>query len=215
MFADRDEAGRRLGQCLADRPDLTGPGVVVLGLPRGGVPVAARVAAALDAPLDLVGVVKLRHPGQPEFALGALGEGGVRVVARDPSRSGVSGETLARLERVGALRLAAQVARLRRGRDRVSLRGRTAVVVDDGVATGSTARAACAAARDAGASRVILAVPVAPAGLADRLPEADALVVLSSPQPFGAVSQHYRDFSAVEEDVVLAELAAAQGRTGS
>ena len=215
MFANRDETGRRLGQLLADRSDLAGPGTVVLGLPRGGVPVAARVAEALDAPLDLVGVAKLRHPGQPEFALGALGEGGVRIVAREPSRSGVSEQTLARIERIEVTRLRAQVARLRRGRDRVRLRGRTAVVVDDGVATGSTARAACAAARRAGASRVILAVPVAPAGLADRLPEADELVVLSSPEPFGAVGQYYRDFSPVEEDVVLAELAAADRRTGN
>ncbi len=215
MFTDRDDAGSRLGRQLATRTDVSGPGTVVLGLPRGGVPVAARVAEALGAPLDIMGVAKLRHPAQPELAIGALGEGGVRVVDDDsPRTSEISAETRAAIERSEAERLVRQVSRLRCGRARVALHDRTAVIVDDGIATGSSARAACAAARSAGATRVIMAVPTGPRGVAVRLPEADELVVLCCPRPFGTVSRHYLDFSEVDEDVVLAELAAAADRTG-
>lgn len=213
MFADRDDAGRQLGRALADRTDLAGPGTVVLGLPRGGVPVAARVAEALGAVLDVVVVRKLGVPGQPEYAMGALGEDGVRVVSEAVLREArVTPEALARVERRESAALAERAAELRRGRIRAVLTGRSAVVVDDGVATGATARAACAVVRRLGATRVLLAAPAVPRGLAAGLPEADEVVALVSPHPFGAVSTHYRDFRAVGEEAVVAELDAAAER---
>lgn len=214
MFADRDDAGRQLGRALAGRADLAGPGTVVLGLPRGGVPVAARVAEALGAVLDVVVVRKLGVPGQPEYAMGALGEDGVRVVSEAVLREArVTPEALARVERREAAALARRAEELRRGRTRAVLTGRSAVVVDDGVATGATARAACAVVRRLGATRVLLAAPAAPRGLAARVPEADEVVALVSPHLFGAVSTHYRDFRAVREEAVVAELDAAADRT--
>lgn len=211
MFTDRDDAGRRLGSYLAGRSGLVGARTVVLGLPRGGVVVAARVAQALDAPLDVVCVRKLRAPRQPELALGALGEDGVRVVegkVRDDA--GITPLATTADEQTEARRLSEQAARLRQGRATLDLTGRLAVLVDDGVATGSTARAACQVVRRRGAARVLLAVPVGPVGMEDRIPEADEVVSLHSPQPFGAVSQHYRHFDQVSEDAVLAELDTAR-----
>lgn len=213
MFADRDDAGCRLGIHLAGRPELVGPRTVVLGLPRGGVVVAARVAQALDAPLDVVCVRKLRHPRQPELALGALGEDGVRVVEDEfCDDAGIPPGVTTGDEQAEVRRLGEQAARLRQGRATLDLTGRLAVLVDDGVATGSTARAACQVARRRGAAQVLLAVPAAPVGVEDRIPEADEVVSLYSPEPFGAVSQHYRDFDQVSEDAVLAELDAARRR---
>ena len=222
MFDDRDDAGRRLGRHLTARGGPlaaagmrpgAGPGTVVLGLPRGGVPVAARVAEALGVALDVVCVRKLGVPGQPEYAMGALGEDGVRVVSEIVLREAhVDPAALAAVERAEAALLAARVRRLRAERPRLDLSGRTAVLVDDGVATGATARAACAVVRALGAGYVLLATPAAPVGLAERLPEADAVVALRSPRPFGAVGRHYRDFSPVSEETVLAELAAADRR---
>jgi len=161
-FRDRAEAGRRLGQALQD---LRGEDVVVLGLPRGGVPVAFEVAGALDAPLDVIVVRKLGVPFQPELAMGAIGEDGVRIVNGDVVRvARVTEGEFAVVEERERAELTRQARRFRRHRPREPLTGRTAVVVDDGIATGSTARAACHVAHAHGASRVVLAIPVAPPG---------------------------------------------------
>ncbi|TWV58723.1 phosphoribosyltransferase [Streptomyces misionensis] len=202
-FPDRPEAGRRLGRRLEY---LRGQDVVVLGLPRGGVPVAAAVAEALDAPLDVCLVRKLGVPYQPELAMGAIGEDGVRVLNPDVLRgTGVSDEELARVEERERRVLAERAARYRGEGPSASVAGRTAVVVDDGVATGSTARVACRVARARGAARIVLAVPVAPRDFARRLGgDADELVCLETPWDFAAVGQFYDDFSQTEDEEVTA-----------
>ncbi len=211
MFEDRVEAGRRLGDRLRDRHEHE---VVVLGLPRGGVPVAAQVAATLAAPLDVVVVRKLGMPDQPELAMGAVGEGGVRLLDEDlVRRAGVRSETVAAVEQRERAELARRVHRLRRGSPPLDLTGRTAIVVDDGMATGATARVACTVARHRGAARVVLAVPVAPAESVALVREADDVVCLDTPHPFHAVGMHYRDFSPVTEEGVARTLA-RRGRTG-
>lgn len=201
VFADRVDAGQR----LAGKLDfLRGQDVVVLGLPRGGVPVAAEVAKALGAPLDVIVVRKLGVPYQPELAMGAIGEDNARVVNYEVLlRSGVSGADFTAVERHERAELDARVARLRQGRPRADLTGRTAVVVDDGMATGATARAACLAARQLGAAQVLLAVPVAPLATVRDFPEADAVACVSTPEDLRGVGAHYRDFSPVGEDTVL------------
>jgi putative phosphoribosyl transferase len=174
----------------------------VLGLPRGGVPVAAVVAEALGAPLDVVVVRKLGVPGQRELAMGAVGEGGVVVRADEVLRlAGVRDEAFAEVLARESAEVERRVARLRPDRARVPVAGRTAVVVDDGLATGSTARAACAVVRAAGAARIVLAVPVAPAGT--TVDEADELVVVRSPDRFGAVGRWYTDFTPTSEREVV------------
>jgi putative phosphoribosyl transferase len=213
-FADRADAGWRLAERLerfrAERP-------VVLGLPRGGVPVAYQVATALDAPLDVIVVRKLGVPFQPEVAMGAIGEDGARVLdQRIVTRAGVSDEEVDEVERHERHELAAGLRRYRRGRDRVDLTGRTAIVVDDGLATGSTARVACRIARQLGASSVVLAVPVGPAETLSEFDEADQVVAVSIPQRFVAVGNHYVDFSPTTDDevVVLLDRAARRVRDG-
>ena len=176
----------------------------MLGLPRGGVPVAAVVADALGAPLDVVVVRKLGVPWQPELAMGAVGEGGV-VVRHEEVLRRVGDEQLAAALARETAEVTRRSARLRRGRAAEPLAGRTAVVVDDGLATGSTARAACAVLRAARAGRVVLAVPVAPRGTV--VEEADELVVVRSPEPFGAVGRWYADFSPTSEQEVADLLA--------
>ena len=210
VFADRADAGRRLAQELES---VRGRDAVVLGLPRGGVPVAFEVAEALDAPLDVIVVRKLGVPFQPELAMGAIGEGGVRLLDTELlARARITENELGMVERRERAVLDARAARLRRGRRRIDLSGRTAVIVDDGLATGSTARAACQVARQLGAARVIVAVPVAPAATVQHLPEADAVVCVSAPRRFLAVGGYYRDFSPTSEDEVVALLDAAERR---
>jgi putative phosphoribosyl transferase len=175
--------------------------VVVLGLPRGGVPVAAVVADELGAPLDVVVVRKLGVPSQPELAMGAVGEGGVVVRSEAVVHAaGVDPASFAEVLARERAEVERRLARLRPDRPRTPVAGRTAVVVDDGLATGSTARAACAVLRAAGAARIVLAVPVAPAGMA--VDGADELVVVRSPDPFGAVGRWYVDFTATSEQEV-------------
>lgn len=203
MFADRVDAGRRLADrlgALRDQP------VVVLGLPRGGVPVAAEVADALGAPLDVIVVRKLGVPSQPELAMGAIGEGDVRVVdERLRARASVTDAQLAAVEGREREALEARARRLRGERPALPLDGCVAVVVDDGLATGSTARAACRSARARGAARVVLAVPVAPRRWIDDMGDAaDDYACVETPSPFGAVGQAYADFSPTSDDEVVA-----------
>jgi putative phosphoribosyl transferase len=211
-FADRADAGRKLATRLLHLRDEP---VVVLGLPRGGVPVALEVANALDAPLDVIVVRKLGVPFQPELGMGAIGEDGVRIVDDEIVRmAGVSERQLADVEARERAELERRALRFRGGRPRIPLEGRTALVVDDGIATGSTARAACQVARDHGAARVVLAVPVAPPGWATRLGNgADELICLDTPEPFFAIGQFYADFSQTSDEEVVACLEGASRRT--
>jgi len=206
-FLNRADAGRRLGKRLSG---FRGRDVVVLGLPRGGVPVAFEVAKALDAPLDVIVVRKLGVPFQPEVAMGAIGEGNVRVLdRRTTSMARVSQEDLQQVERQERALLERRVARFRQGRPRIDLTGRTAIIVDDGIATGSTAKVACQVARQLGAAKVILAVPVAPARAIVELKEPDDVVCLLLPQDFQAVGYYYHDFSPTEDGEVVQLLDAA------
>ncbi len=201
-FANRIDAGR----CLAARLEyLRGQDLVVLGLPRGGVPVALEVARALDAPLDVIVVRKLGVPFQPELGMGAIGEGGVRVLNADVVRmAGVSSVELAMVEQRERTELERRARRYRGERLPVQLEGKTVVIVDDGIATGSTARAACQVARAQGAARVILAVPVAPPDWTDRLAgDADEFACVDTPEPFFGVGQFYADFSQTTDDEVI------------
>ena len=208
-FADRSDAGRRLAQRLAY---LRGQDVVVLGLPRGGVPVALQVAEALGAPLDVIVVRKLGIPFQPELAMGAIGEDGVRVVNEGVvTMAGVRLEEMAIVERRERAELERRARRFRGDRARISLEGRTVIIVDDGIATGSTARAACQVARAQGARRIVLAVPVAPPGWTKRIHgDADEFVALETPEPFFAVGQFYADFSPTTDEEVSACLERAR-----
>jgi putative phosphoribosyl transferase len=204
-FQDRVDAGRRLAQRLAH---LAGTDVVALGLPRGGVPVAAEIAAALGCELDVILVRKLGVPIQPELGMGAIGEDGVRVVNEDLVRSaGVSAAALEAVETAERAELDRRAALLRDVRRRAPLAGRTALVVDDGIATGSTAIAACAVARAHGAARVVVAVPVAPPDAARRLAAAaDEVVCLETPAAMVAIGEWYDDFSQTTDDEVLSLL---------
>lgn len=209
-FRDRVDAGRQ----LADRLEyLRGEDLVVLGLPRGGVPVAAEVARALQAPLDVIVVRKLGLPFQPELAMGAIGEGGFQVVeAGVVTRARVTAEEWRSVERHERRELDQRVTRFRRGRERLDLHGRVAVIVDDGIATGATARVACDVARHLGAAKVVLAVPVAPYETARAWTDADELVRVETPQLFGSVGQYYDDFSATGDDEVVVLLHEAERR---
>ncbi|MFI1963302.1 phosphoribosyltransferase family protein [Streptomyces pathocidini] len=206
MFTDRTEAGRLLA---AQLEHLRGERPVVLGLPRGGVPVAYEVARALGAPLDVILVRKLGVPTHRELGFGAIGEDGVRIVHEHIVRMGrVDPASLAAVERTEEAELRRQADRFRRGRPRVELTGRAAVVVDDGVATGATASVACRVAKEHGARRVVLAVPVAPPDAAAGLrAEVDELVCLSTPAAFFAVGEWYEDFSQTSDGEVVELLA--------
>lgn len=209
-FADRADAGRQLAERLSS---LRGEDVVVLALPRGGVPVAHEVAQALDAPLDVIVVRKLGVPSQPELAMGAIGEDGARVLNRDVLHAARVGDAeLAAVEERERDELARRARRFRADRPREPLAGRTAVIVDDGIATGATARAACHVAREHGATRVVLAVPVAPAAWADAPhPEADEVVCVETPRWFSAIGQFYGDFSQTSDDEVISLLERGAG----
>ena len=201
-FMDRADAGRRLAGLLMD---ARGSDAVVLGLPRGGIPVAFEIARALDAPLDVILVRKIGLPSQPELAMGAIGEEGVRIVNSSVVRmEHISEREFADVEERERAELIRRANRYRPDRPRLPLTGRTAIVVDDGIATGSTARAACHVARAHGAARVILAVPVAPpATLAALADAADEVVCLEAPDPFFAIGQWYRDFSQTADAEVV------------
>lgn len=211
IYADRADAGRRLAARLAHLHDAD---AVVLGLPRGGVPVALEVALALGAPLDVIVVRKLGVPYRPELAMGAIGEGGARFVDDVlRQRAGVTADQLDEVEQRELGEVARRAQRYRGGRPRVALAGRTVVVVDDGIATGSTARAACQVVREQGAARLVLAVPIAPVGWAAALgPVADEFVCPETPRRMSAVGQWYDDFSATQDEEVIDSLARAASR---
>jgi predicted phosphoribosyltransferase len=199
-FVDRDEAGLRLA---AELPALDRP--IVLALPRGGVPVAAAVARALGVPLDVFVVRKLGAPGQPELAMGAVASGGVRVVNEDVLRQ--AGVTASVVDEVTARERAAVEARERlyRGdRPEPALAGRNIVLVDDGLATGATMRAAVAAVGAYDPARVVVAVPVAPAATVAAFERARIeIVCVHTPRNFSSVGSWYRDFGQVSDEEVI------------
>jgi len=213
-FRNRSDAGRRLANRLQF---LSGEDVVVLGLPRGGVPVAAAVARALGAPLDVILVRKLGVPAQPELGLGAIGESGARVINQEVVRyAHVSEAQIAQVEAKERAELQRRAQRFRGDAPHVPLAGRTAVIVDDGIATGSTARAACQVARALGAAAVVLAVPVAPPS-ADRAlrGDADEVICLEMPDRFLAIGEWYEDFAQTSDEEVVALLRAAHAGPGA
>lgn len=204
-FRDREEAGRRLAEALRSRgveADL------VLAIPRGGLPLGRAVADALDVPLDIVVASKIGAPGNPEFAVGAVASDGSAWVDEETAeRLGVSGSYLeeARTREAEAARRKAE--RYREGRNARALEGKRVVIVDDGLATGSTALAAVRLARSRGAAHVLLAVPVGPPDTVEELrTEADEVVCLSTPPHFGAVGQFYDRFEQVSDEEAMALL---------
>lgn len=209
-FADRRDAGRRLAALLGD---LRYEYPVVVGIPRGGVPVAAEVARALEAPLDVVLVRKVGAPGNPEYGIGALAENDVLVIDKD----------VVRQLRIGPAELDAVVERARRelsersasryaARPRLAVAGKTVLLVDDGLATGHTAQAAAYSLRERGAARVILAVPVAAPASAQELRKwVDEVVCAQTPSDLWAIGLWYEDFSPTSEEEVAASLAENSG----
>ena len=202
QFTDRADAGRQLASRLNF---LRGEDVVVLGLPRGGVPVAFEVAKALHAPLDVLVVRKLGVPVHPELAFAAIGEGGVRVINHAVVRDArLSGREMAATEATQWAELQRRTERFRGGHDRISLKGRTAVIIDDGIATGATAQAACQVARAQGASRVVLAIPIGATDIAEQFAKyADQVVCLETPVLYFSVGQGYRNFAQTSDEEVV------------
>jgi putative phosphoribosyl transferase len=204
IFADRFDAGRRLAEALRHLADRD---PVVLALVRGGLPVAFEVAKALAAPLDVVLVRKIGAPSQPELAVGAVVDGAQPEIVSNPEIMAMLGLSQSYVE-AEAKRQLAEIDRRRaaylRGRPPVEVRGRTAIVVDDGIATGATTRAALHAVRRRQPSRLVLAVPVAPPDTLERLAaDADEIVCLDRPEPFGAVGYFYNDFTQVSDREVV------------
>ena len=206
-FRDRKDAGQQLAKAM---PDLKGQNCVVLALPRGGVPVAAEVAAALQAPLGLILVRKIGAPDQPELAIGAVVDGGAPIVVRNDEIMRMSGTREAEFNAICTRELA-EIERRRTlylgDRPPLDPNGRVAIVVDDGLATGATMRAALRATRKRSPKMLIMAVPVAPPDTLESLRgEADRIVCLESPEAFGAVGFFYRNFSQVSDSEVIAYL---------
>jgi putative phosphoribosyl transferase len=207
-FGDRRDAGRQLADALTP---LAAEDPVVVALPRGGVPVAREVADALGAPLEVLAVRKLGAPHNPEYGIGAIAEGGTRVF--DPEALavlGIDGRALDAIAARESAELKRRVEAYRSGRPQMALAGRTAIVVDDGVATGVTDTAALRAIRKQRPRRLVLAVPVCAPDSLDRLrDEADDVVCLLAPAHLYGVGQWYRDFSQVSDREVVAALSAA------
>jgi predicted phosphoribosyltransferase len=201
-FRDRTEAGRRLAEVLA--PYAGRPNLLILALPRGGVPVAYEVARALHAPLDLLLVRKLGVPGHEELAMGAIASGGVRILSEDViSMLGIDDREISTVAAVEEEELARRERLYRDGRPPPDVRGRTVILVDDGLATGSTMRAAAAALKVQGPERLIVAVPVAPPETCEALArEVDDVVCALSPEPFLSVGTWYQDFTQTSDGEV-------------
>ena len=208
QFADRADAGRRLAERLAGLADED---VIVLALPRGGVPVAWEVASRLHAPLDVFLVRKLGVPGHEELAMGALASGGVRVLNPDVVSSlGIAEKDIEAVARTEAVELERRAREYRGDRAAPRVRGRVAVLVDDGLATGASMRAGVAALRAMEPKRIVVAVPVGAAETCDALRrQADEVVCLASPEPFWAVGRWYRDFRQTTDEEVKQLLARA------
>ena len=214
LFKDRAEAGRRLSTALgarAGRGDL-----VVLGLPRGGVVVAEQVAAELRAPLDVFVVRKLGVPDHEELAMGAIARGGVRVINEDIVRAlGIPEPVIDEVAAEATAELERRERHYRAGRGPLEVAGKTVIVVDDGLATGATMRAAIGALRKLGAAEVVAAVPVGPMETCQELSGlCDDLVCLVTPEPFIGVGVWYRDFTQTTDDDVRAALERAAQRRG-
>ena len=217
VFRDREEAGDALAARLghyarrAGAPRAGAADVLVLALPRGGVPVGARVTRALGAPLDVFVVRKLGVPGHEELAMGAIASGGVRVRNEEVvDKLRIDDATLQRAAEVETRELARRERSYRGQRPPPDLAGRVVILVDDGLATGSTMRAAVAAARAAGPARVVVAVPTAPASTCEELRgEADEVVCVTTPRPFRAVGYSYRSFPQTTDEEVRELLQAA------
>ncbi|HWV37609.1 MAG TPA: phosphoribosyltransferase family protein [Vulgatibacter sp.] len=214
-FRDRADAGSQLASLLLERdPRLPSERPFVLALPRGGVPVAVQVALALGAPLEVVVSRKLGVPDQPEFGFGAVAEGGGIHVDADTVRLlALSEETIERVTEAQAQEVARRVERYRQGRPLPILRGRVAILVDDGIATGGTAKAAIRSVRRLRPDRLVLAVPVASASArTDFEREVDELVALKTPETLWAIGAWYEDFGQLSDAEVLAWLEAARAR---
>lgn len=209
MFNDRADAGRQLAPLLSHLSTET----IVLALPRGGVPVGAEVAKELSAHLDVIVVRKLGVPGHPELAMGAIGEGGIKFIDQPlVDRLGISDDQISLVEKHERDELALRVLEFRAGRPALELQHRTVALIDDGIATGSTARVACQIARAAGARRVVLAVPVAPPGWDEQLADvADELIAVGTPRRFRSIGSFYRDFSQTSSEEVVRLLNALGG----
>ncbi|HEY8333897.1 MAG TPA: phosphoribosyltransferase family protein [Tardiphaga sp.] len=206
-FEDRSDAGRRLAKALS-RYKKRHP--IVLALPRGGVPVAAEVAAALEAPLDLILVRKIGVPTQPELAMGAVVDGAAPIVVRNDEVIELSGTTSDEFEATCARELE-EIERRRQlylgDRARAEIAGQVVIVIDDGIATGATTRAALQAIRNQKPKELVLAVPVAPPDtIAQLRGQVDALICLETPELFGAIGYFYRDFRQVSDQEVIAIL---------
>lgn len=205
-FADRRDAGKKLAEAVLR---LAPADPVVLALPRGGVPVGYEVAKALGAPLDMLMVRKIGAPGHEEFGIGALVDGASPQVVIDEGSARMVGADQGYIDREVARQLA-EIERRRAvyGADKpIKLSGRTAIVVDDGIATGGTVKAALKALAKSGAAKVILAVPLAPRdSLAELSLLCDEMVCLESPEPFYAVGAHYGDFRQTSDEEVIALL---------
>lgn len=215
LFRDRSDAGKKLAKALER---FRGRDCVILALPRGGVPVAAEVADFLEVPLDLLLVRKIGVPGHEEFAMGAVIDGGAPIVIRDAEVMRMTGTSQFAFDRIcrNETREIERRRKLYLGvRPPQKLEGRIAIVVDDGLATGNTMRAALRGARERNPSRLVMAVPVAPANaLSDLAGEVDEVVCLATPEPFGAVGLYYDDFSQTSDQEVIALLERhAPGRT--
>ena len=201
-FMNRSHAGRKLAGLLGH---LREEPAVILGLPRGGVPVGFEVARELSAPLEVLLVRKLGVPVQPELAMGAIGEGGIRIIDEDRvKRLRIRPDQIERVEQRERRELARQAGLFRVGRPPVDLGGKTAVIVDDGIATGSTALAACPIARRLGAARIVMATPVAPHDAPAIFERAsDEFVAVSVPRRFSAIGMFYADFRATPDSQVI------------
>lgn len=213
-FKNRSEAGQQLAAALTKYKDQRS---VVLALPRGGVPVAAEVAMLLKAPLDLVLVRKIGVPMQPELAMGAVVDGGEPIVVRNEDVIQLTGIDEAEFQSVCAQELAEIERRRQRylgNRERVDVAGRVAIIVDDGIATGATTRAALRATRLRHPKKLVLAVPVAPTeSLAAMREEADDVICLEDHEPFGAIGFYYYDFRQISDEEVIEALGRFPPRT--